>query len=161
MTARPIAIGVTALALCAGSVHAATTQSEAMRLTPAEWSAFAAGVTGFLRDVITFDKAQRRCLLIGGLAARPCRARADRGLARAYAGFRSRVDPVVAGWPRLCHALGAEVVDSLTRYYNDKRGVTSALNRGDNKAFAHLEGDGLLAEGAGLKEFTSMSGCRG
>jgi len=53
-------------------------------------------------------------------------------------------------------------VASLTRSYILKRGITRALNLGENKVFAHLEGDSLLAQGAALDEFTSMPNqCRG
>jgi hypothetical protein len=38
----------------------------------------------------------------------------------------------------------------LTRSYLFKRRITGALNSGDNKAFAHLEYDSLLAEAAAV-----------
>ena len=162
MVRRAVALGVTTLALCAGGTHAATRQAEDTHLTPAQWSAYAGAVTGFVRGMITFDKAQRRCLLIGGAAARPCRTRADAGLVQSYARFRSGANPVVASWPGVCQTLGAEVVASLTRSYILKRGITRALNLGENKVFAHLEGDSLLAQGAALDEFTSIPNqCRG
>jgi len=96
MVRRAVALGVTTLALCAGGTHAATRQAEETHLTPAQWSAYAGAVTGFVRGMITFDKAQRRCLLIAGAAARPCRTRADAGLVELYARFRSGASPVVA-----------------------------------------------------------------
>ena len=161
-TRRAVAVCITMLALSAGTTRAASRHVQETHLTPAQWTAFAGAVTGFIRDTVAFDKAQRRCLLISGAAVRPCRTEADAGLARAYARFRSRVNPVVSSWPGVCHTLGAEVVASLTRSYTFKRSLSSALNLGENKVFAHLEGESLLAQGAALNAFTSMPyQCRG
>lgn len=130
-------------------------------LTPAQWSLFAGAVTSFAKALVTYDRAQRNCVL-SSASGRTCRARADAALLPAYTRLRSGAATVVAEWPGACHTVGAEVVASLTRSYNDKRAITRALNASDTKLFAHLESDSLLAEGAALAAYTSMPlRCRG
>ena len=162
MIGRAVAVGGLVLAVSAGAASGAQGHRDGVVLTPLQWQAFAGAVTGFDKALVDFDKAQRRCLSVGAAAARGCRARADGVLFGAYGKFRSGVDRVVAGWPGTCQTLAAEVVASLTRSFRFKRRITAALNSGENKTFAHLEYDSLLAEAAAVDYFTSMPAqCRG